>query len=177
MSTTYITKKDYLNQLENQRATYQKFLSAINLVEGNLPDNGKRFDKRFFDKVNRELSDEKIVVRPYNSYSDMGIALYYVGYDYGWEKSMAILPPFVPKKPAVKVYENGMMKDKEAFKSMLEDGRKRLMKEMERFDNAREDVDKFIEKWKELEAVGEELRKMRLPNIDFPYVGPCPVME
>lgn len=177
MCMTYITKKDYLNQLENQRAVYQKFISVINLLEANLPDNGKGFNKRFFDKVNQKLSDEEIVVRQYSSNSDNGIALYFIGYDYVWNKSIAILPPFAPKKPAVKPFENGIMKDKEAVLSMLKDEKTRLAKTIERFDNARENVDKFMDKWKEFKAVGVALREMKLPNITFPYIDICPIRE
>lgn len=177
MCMTYITKKDYLNQLENQRAVYQKFISVINLLEADLPDNGKGFNKRFFDKVNQKLSDEEIVVRQYCSNSDNGIALYFIGYDYVWNKSIAILPPFTPKKPAVKPFENGIMKDKEAVLSMLKDEKTRLAKTIERFDNARENVDKFMDKWKEFKAVGDALREMKLPNITFPYIDMCPIRE
>ena len=177
MSMTFITKKDYLNQLENQCAVYQKFISAINLMEENLPDNGKGFNKRFFDKVNQELSEEKIAARQYSSNSDNGIALYFIGYDYVWDRSIAILPPFTPNKPAVKPFENGIMKDKEAVLSMLRNEKTRLAKTIERFDNARENVDKFMDKWKELKAVGDALREMKLPNITFPYINMCPIRE
>lgn len=128
MSMTFITQKDYLNQLENQCAVYQKFISAINLMEENLPDNGKGFNKRFFDKVNQELSEEKIMARQYRSNSDNGIALYFIGYDYVWDRTIAILPPFTPKKSAVKPFENGIMKDKEAVLSMLRDEKNKTRK-------------------------------------------------
>lgn len=174
-----IYKKDYSNRIKIQLEVFNNMKTALESIKEVLPENGKRFDKRFFDKINTSLKDSlSLVLRPYTSYSNVGLALYYVGYENVDTKSLEMIHYYdygKPNKPIL--YENGIMKDRDEIIKMINTYLISLEKNIGYYENALNNVSEFIEKWNEFYDCYQALYAMKNPIVDIPYVPKCPIVE
>lgn len=172
----FYEKSKYLELVKKQTEVYGSFLDAIDLILKKLPDNGKRFGTKWFDAINEELKERKIVVRPYTSYSDIGIRIAYVSCEYVWCNSLEITPKYEYGKSRPKLYDSGIMRDKDACIEMLTTYKEeRLKKYIKELCEVETKIDAFIDKWEVFDKISKELRGFNLQNIDIPYVGSCPI--
>lgn len=174
----YYNKKTYLNLVKKQIAVYEKFADTIDLILAKLPENGKRFGTKWFDAINAELKEKEVAVRPYTSYSDIGIRLIYINYDSVWYKTLEMTPEYEYGKGCPSLFDKGVMRDKDACIEMLtsykDELNKKTLKELNEIESK---IDEFIAKWDEFNKMSYDLRKFNLWNIDIPYIGQCPISE
>lgn len=173
-------KKTYLELVKKQTEVYKKFIDAIDLILAKLPENGKRFGTKWFDAINAELKEKEVAVRPYTSYSDIGIRLSYINYDYVWyvwDKTLKMTPKYEYGKGCPSLFDKGVMRDKDACIEMMtsyKDGLKKSLKELNEIESK---INAFIAKWNEFDKMSNDLRKFKMWNIDVPYIGQCPISE
>lgn len=173
----YYNKKTYLELVKKQIAVYERFLESIDLILERLPENGKRFGTKWFDAINEELKERKIVVRPYTSYSDIGIRLFYNNYDCVWYKTLEMIPKYEYGKCCPILFDKGVMRDKDACIEMLTNYKEILKKSLRELSEIDTKIDAFIAKWNEFDKMSNDLRKFNLRNISVPYIGRCPISE
>ena len=173
----YYNKKTYLELVKKQIAVYERFLESIDLILERLPENGKRFGAKWFDAINEELKEKEVAVRPYTSYSDFGIRLFYINYDYVWYKTLEMTPKYEYGKGRPSLFDKGVMRDKDACIEMLTNYKEELKKSLRDLLEIDTKIDAFITKWDEFDKMSNDLRKFNLWNISVPYIGQCPISE
>lgn len=173
----YYNKKTYLELVKKQIAVYERFLESIDLILERLPENGKRFRTKWFDAIDEELKEKEVAVRPYTSYSDIGIRLFYINYDYVWYKTLEMTPKYEYGKGFPRLFDKSVMRDKDACIEMLTNYKEELKKSLRDLLEIDTKIDAFIAKWDEFDKMSNDLRKFNLWNIDIPYVGSCPILD
>lgn len=173
----YYDKKTYLDLVKKQIAVYERFNEAIDLILAKLPENGKRFGTKWFDAINAELKEKEVAACSYTSYSDIGIGLTFINYDYVWYKTLEMTPKYEYGKGCPNLFDKGVMRDKDACIEMLigyKDGLKKTLKELNEIEPK---IDEFIAKWDEFDKMFNDLRRFNLWTIDIPYIGQCPISD
>lgn len=173
----YYNKKTYLELVKKQIAVYERFLESIDLILERLPENGKRFGTKWFDAIDEELKEKEVAVRPYTSYSDIGIRLFYINYDYVWYKTLEMTPKYEYGKGFPRLFDKSVMRDKDACIEMLTNYKEELKKSLRDLLEIDTKIDAFIAKWDEFDKMSKELRGFNMRHIDIPYVGSCPILD
>lgn len=173
----YYDKKTYLKLVKKQIAVYERFVDTIDLILARLPENGKRFGTKWLDSINSELKEKEVAVRPYTSYSEKGLCLFYTNYDSVWGKTLEMTPKYEIGESYPILYDKSVMKDKDACVKMLTSYKERLKNYLEQLNEIESKIDAFIAKWDEFVKMSNDLRKFNLWNINVPYIGQCPISE
>lgn len=173
----YYNKKTYLNLVKKQIAVYEKFADTIDLILAKLPENGKRFGTKWFDAINAELKEKEVAVRPYTSYSDIGIRLIYLNYDSVWYKTLEMTPKYEYGKGCPSLFDKGVMRDKDTCIKMLTYFKEGIKNNIKILNEIESKIDAFIAKWDEFDKMSKELREFNMWHIDIPYIGSCPISD
>lgn len=173
----YYNKKTYLNLVKKQIAVYEKFADTIDLILAKLPENGKRFGTKWFDAINAELKEKEVAVRPYTSYSDIGIRLIYLNYDSVWYKTLEMTPKYEYGKGCPSLFDKGVMRDKDTCIKMLTYFKEDIKNNIKILNEIESKIDAFIAKWDEFDKMSKELREFNMWHIDIPYIGSCPISD
>lgn len=173
----YYNKKTYLNLVKKQIAIYEKFADTIDLILAKLPENGKRFGTKWFDAINAELKEKEVAVRPYTSYSDIGIRLIYLNYDSVWYKTLEMTPKYEYGKGCPSLFDKGVMRDKDTCIKMLTYFKEGIKNNIKILNEIESKIDAFIAKWDEFDKMSKELREFNMWHIDIPYIGSCPISD
>lgn len=178
----YIQRNELKKQVATEIIVRKNFIKALTIMRDNFPENGKRFDKRNFDKFNELMNDKNYCIDKYDEY---GVKVWYVGGENTPTDMVTFNPDF-----STMISSNGIMKYELWYSNNKVENHDAFVKKMDDFIKFQQDkinsletisdemISDFQKQWAKFEQLSKDLRDFPLYNyIDIPYVSNCPIYD
>lgn len=170
MTTYFYSKEEYIKNCKAQSEVCSLMIESLNMLNVNLPENGKRFNV----KKMQELMPEGIRISA--SYGEIRLALCSSKYPYfGGYKEVKLTARTDYRNTETAYLESGIVRNAEGIKNAIAEKLVLWQSVKERNDNAPGKIDGYLEKFKAFEKAWDELREytMDMPNITAGVIQDC----
>lgn len=173
-------RNDFKANCKREREASTQAREAVRVIMGNLPENGKKCDKRFRERMQEE-------------FNKCGITIVFGGGNTEWT-----LMPFVQEGiykdyikpyrgiPSICIYnrdkkafaiDGGVMKDKDFIYEQCVALEKKLTRAIEDFTISDEQIDEYQAAYQRYYEAAKELQNLKLPFVPMDYVSPYPYIQ